>query len=270
MKKREKNILKKAVNSDEGLISPATMINGYAGGNQRLVEMLVSHGYLERVYSFREGLHNATYSIIFYAVTEKGQVSISSFPKRVWFSFKSLTALWVGIASILFGIVSTYVSWYTVKNSIEQNKISSQIAYLNYSPKYNETLKFTPFESDIKVENEGRVGIHNVQPEFTDIYVNPSTILVQGMESMTYDLEPGDIKNISIPSNLKVKGKTILVKVCYLFNDNAFNTVIDSINPIELKRDLFYESNRRFQAYNEYKCSSVIIKYNNMLQPTIL
>ncbi len=114
MTNKEKNILKKAVESNEGQISPATMINSYAGGDQGAVERLVSSGYLERVYQLHEGLHGATYSIIFYAVTEKGVVYFSPLYKRIWHSFTSQTAIYVGVAAIFFGLISAFTSWQAV------------------------------------------------------------------------------------------------------------------------------------------------------------
>ena len=119
MNKKEKDILKKAVDSNEGQISPATMINSYAEGDQGIVERLVGSGYLERVYQFREGLHQATYSIIFYAVTEKGLMQFSTFPKKLWFNFRNQTAVYVGLLSVIISLAaffSTLVFSYVQNN----------------------------------------------------------------------------------------------------------------------------------------------------------
>lgn len=122
MIEKERNILKKAIDSNEGLISPATMINSYAHGDQRSVEILVSRKYLERVYEFKEGTHGATYSIIFYTVTEKGLIQFDHFAKRLWFNFKNHITIWVGIFSIFFGITSlifVYLNNQTTQNDIQ-------------------------------------------------------------------------------------------------------------------------------------------------------
>lgn len=123
MTEKEKSILKKAVDSHEGQISPSTMINGYAEGNQGLVERLVSQGYLERVYQFREGLHQATYSIIFYAVTEKGLMQFASVPTRLWFNFKSQITLWIGIVSVVVS-VGAFIStlYFSHIQNVRQNE----------------------------------------------------------------------------------------------------------------------------------------------------
>lgn len=104
MTEKEKLVLRKAIDSKQGQLSPVDMISGCAGGDQGAVEALVSKGYLERIYQFREGLHNATYSIIFYAVTEKGYVVFAPTLNRIWFNFKAQTAVWVGLISVIVSI----------------------------------------------------------------------------------------------------------------------------------------------------------------------
>lgn len=123
MTKEEKQILKKAVDSNDGLISPASMINSYAGGNQRLVETLVSNGYLERVYQFKEGIHQATYSVIFYAVTEKGQMEFKPKITFLWFYFKNNIALWVGLFSILVGSISVILTGLSYTRTVAESEI---------------------------------------------------------------------------------------------------------------------------------------------------
>jgi len=141
---------------------------------------------------------------------------------------------------------------------------------INNSPKYNESLKFTAFETDIKIENIGVVSLHNFQSEFVDIYVNPNTArLTDDIYTMIYDLEPGDKKVISVPDDLKVKGKTILIRMCYSFNENPLDKIDSIVSPIKLRDDPFYESIRRSQTYREHKCSSVFVKYDNEGLPII-
>lgn len=105
MPKKESDILKKAVEDKDGQISPAIMINVYAGGDQAAVERLVSQGLIERVYKFEEG-ERSTYSIIFYTVTEKGYMCFAPFKERLWFNFRSQTTLWVGLVSIIVSIAA--------------------------------------------------------------------------------------------------------------------------------------------------------------------
>ena len=49
MNKNESEILKKSIDSKDGLLSPATLINSIAKRDQRSVENLVALGYLEEV-----------------------------------------------------------------------------------------------------------------------------------------------------------------------------------------------------------------------------
>lgn len=132
----ERGILKKAHEQNQGLFSPVDMIAGCAGGDARSVERLVGQGYLERVPQDRGGGHRSTYSIIFYALTEKGIMEFASRYERMWFHFKHHIALYVGLGSIIFSILtlalSSLVSWYTVGNSLEANKINERIADVEY------------------------------------------------------------------------------------------------------------------------------------------
>ena len=142
MNQKEKSVLKKAVDSHEGQISPATMINGYAGGDQGLVERLVSQGYLERVYQFREGLRNATYSIIFYTVTEKGWMQFASPSERLWFAFKTNVALWVGVFSIIVGSTTMFFTGAGHLSSIKENRILDRPYY------FTESSEIQPIKSE--------------------------------------------------------------------------------------------------------------------------
>lgn len=119
MNKKERIVLKKAVDSHEGQISPANIINGYAEGDQGLVERLVGRGYLERIYQFREGLHQSTYSIIFYAVTEKGLMEFAQPVQRCIFWAKNNVALWVGVFSVMVGALSIIFAGLGYSNSVQ-------------------------------------------------------------------------------------------------------------------------------------------------------
>lgn len=122
MTKKEKEVLEKAVKSSEGFISPASMINSYAKGDHALVERLVSLGYLERVYQFKEGLNNATYSIIFYSVTEKGLIEFEPFHKKILFNIKSQITFYVGITSIVVSILALLMTIiFSYKQNLREN-----------------------------------------------------------------------------------------------------------------------------------------------------
>lgn len=168
------------------------------------------------------------------------------------------------IAVIFVGVLAYNVA-------IEQNNLSGQLAKISYSPKYNETIHLSPFERDLRMENIGRVSLHNIQLEFVDLYVAPRTIRITGDTNTTvYDLEPGSFSMVYVPDDFKVIGKTILVRACYMFNENPLDRIDDIVNPLKLKDDPFYEYKRRLQAYRENKCSSILIKYDDGGSPIIM
>src|SRR3989344_5973847 len=61
-------------------------------------------------------------------------------------------------------IIVGFLAWSVV---IKQNDLTLQLTYLAYSPAYNEVLQLSTFESDLKVENTGRVSLHSLQPQFS-------------------------------------------------------------------------------------------------------
>lgn len=84
MRKEDKNILRQAVQSGEGLLSPSIMINSFAQQNRGKVEQLVARGYLEMV---PERIHTDRV-VNFYRVTEKGLVQFDPWPAKLWFWFR--------------------------------------------------------------------------------------------------------------------------------------------------------------------------------------
>ncbi|GEM_PF-1330109 len=133
----DKKLLKKAVESKEGLISPATMINSFAQGERWRVEKLVVEGYLEIV---PEEIRTGTI-INFYRVRSRGFNQFAPLFKRVWFNFKENQTLYVAVASILFGLASSLISLSAVQNSKETNIISEQ-PFLNFTDINNNPYKF--------------------------------------------------------------------------------------------------------------------------------
>ncbi|MDO8558364.1 MAG: hypothetical protein Q7S09_04230 [bacterium] len=136
MTKKERDILKAVVvDRPQGLFSPADLINGIAQHDRRAVENLVARGYLEEVPQDQLG-HDHSYSINFYRATEKGLTVFAPFYQRAWFGLKNNTSLYVGISSIVFGIltisISTFVSRQTIQNALEANKINKQTADFEY------------------------------------------------------------------------------------------------------------------------------------------
>jgi len=104
MNKDEKEILKKAIKSNEGLISPANMINSYAGGIRRLPERLVSLGYFEMV---PEEISTGTV-INFYRVTEKGFAVFYPLHKKVWYTLKGDVR--ITIVAVIISILTTLIT----------------------------------------------------------------------------------------------------------------------------------------------------------------
>ena len=95
MTEDEKTVLRKAINSSDGLLSPATIINSCAEGRRQIVEKLVSFRYLEMV---PEEIHTGKV-INFYRVTENGFAVFYPTHKKAWHLIKNDIKI-VGIAVI--------------------------------------------------------------------------------------------------------------------------------------------------------------------------
>ncbi len=109
MKKETKEILKKAVDHSSGTLSPADMINGIARGDNKQVEWLVAHKYLENVPVDKPGLHGGFYTLQFYRVSEEGYAVFAPWYEKVWFVLcgdirtiiiSAITAILTTLASI--------------------------------------------------------------------------------------------------------------------------------------------------------------------------
>jgi len=174
-------------------------------------------------------------------------------------------------STFLQTIAIVIVGYLAFNVAIKQNDISKQLILLSSSPSYSQALTFSIFESDLRIKNVSKVSLHNVQPQFVDIYDNPNTIqLFGGMETIIYDMQPGQSHIITIPEVFKTEDKTVSIQICYLYNDDPFDVIDSTISPWELEKDPFYESNRRFLAYDNYACSAVIVKYEDESYPAIL
>jgi hypothetical protein len=142
MTKKEKEILKKLVNHPLGLLSPVEFINGVAEHNKKAVENLVSMGFVDEVpKDISDNIHGTTKTLNFYRASEKGINQFAVWYKRLWFNFKNNITLYLAIASIIFGIISSVTSWYTVQNSIETNIISEQ-PFLSFVDINNKPYQF--------------------------------------------------------------------------------------------------------------------------------
>lgn len=109
MNKKEKNILQKLVEHKEGILSPADFVNGVAQRDRRAVDNLIARGYVEEVPQDMNG-GIGTYSINFYRATEKGIMQFAPWHEKGWYNFKEQTPLWVGIFSIVLGILTITIS----------------------------------------------------------------------------------------------------------------------------------------------------------------
>ncbi len=110
MDKKEKDILKALVDHHEGELSPAEFINGIAKGDNRSVRNLKSKGYIDTINHQNKDFNGNYYDIPFYYATHKGLVKFESWYKRILFSFKNNIPLYVGISSIVLGIITIIVS----------------------------------------------------------------------------------------------------------------------------------------------------------------
>jgi hypothetical protein len=105
MNANEKKILKALVEHPSGLLSPADFINGVAAHDKRAVANLVSEGYVEEVPQEIGGGHHGSYSLNFYRATKEGLMQFAPRYRKIWYDFKNEIALYVGIFSIILGLV---------------------------------------------------------------------------------------------------------------------------------------------------------------------
>lgn len=84
MNTKEKIILKKAIESKEGLLSGATLINVIASRERQSVENLVVGKYLEEVPRELRDNNRGSYIETFYRVTAKGLAIFSPWYVKCW------------------------------------------------------------------------------------------------------------------------------------------------------------------------------------------
>lgn len=109
MNKSEREILKKAIDSKDGLLSPATLINGIAKRDKRSVENLVALGYLDEVPRDHSGLNGSYYTINFYRVTAKGLFYFKAWHIKLWHNIKG--DIRTIIISAITAIVTTLIAF---------------------------------------------------------------------------------------------------------------------------------------------------------------
>lgn len=130
MNAHERNILKKAYESGKGFLSPSLLINSIARQDRMSVEHLIAEGYLLRVPEEKPG---AGYSINFYILTEKGLMEFKPFFSRLYYKAKVNSTLWVAIASIFFGAISSYASFVSIQSYIDTKKIIALVPEIAFS-----------------------------------------------------------------------------------------------------------------------------------------
>lgn len=109
MNKKEKEVLKIAIERKRGLYSPAEMINVIANYNRSLIEDLVVKGYLEEVQQeVPGGPNHGSMTINFYRVSHKSLVYFEPWYKRLWFYFNG--DLRIIIVSIITSAVVTILT----------------------------------------------------------------------------------------------------------------------------------------------------------------
>lgn len=108
MNKNERVILKELVGWHEGELSPATLINGIAKGDEKSVQNLKSKGYIDTVPHPHRDLNGNYYDVPFYFATAKGLVEFEPWYKKIWFSFKR--DLRTIIVTIIISVCTTLVT----------------------------------------------------------------------------------------------------------------------------------------------------------------
>ncbi len=234
----ERKILKALTDDRRGLLSPADFVNGIAQHDRRAVENLVTGGYVEEVPQDVNGGHRGTYSINFYRATEKGRNVFSPWRQKVWFNLKTETSLWVGISSIMIGVLSILISsavafgvpWYqNVSNeqkeieAIYKNLITNEDILISNSNNARFLLTATSVtalpESYLEDEIKGDIG-KILQDKFGLIQYRFFVYYLQQIE--LFNLEIEEMRNA-----LVVGGST---STAYLSAQKAYLSTVDEIS----------------------------------------
>lgn len=163
MTKKEKDILIKAHKAAQNEFSPADLVNGIAGHDQKSVDNLVIKGYFEEIprdgYSHLDG---TPYTINFYRFTEKG-LAYFFWHKRIFYKIKTNIAIFVGISSIILGIASLALVYQS--NQITLNDVLTRNRPYIGMERIDTVRSSTSTTASIFLTNTGNVPATNLNIE---------------------------------------------------------------------------------------------------------
>lgn len=176
MNKKENEILKKMLERNDGLFSPATLINSLSSGDRRSVESLVSQGYIQTVFEIKEGRTGGSYSLISYSLTEKGLVHGRNIFHRLAYTFTKNITLILAIVSIISAVFSSAAAYYAIDNALQ----ARQIANLDPRVTLDVDLNLKKSESSeipphFKIKNWGPIKAEQAEVRFTAFEYNKAT-----------------------------------------------------------------------------------------------
>ncbi len=176
MNKKESEILKKMLERNDGLFSPATLINSLSSGDRRSVESLVSQGYIQTVFEIKEGHTGGSYSLISYSLTEKGLVYGKSVFHRLAYTFTKNITLILAIFSIVSAAFSSVAAYYAIDNAFQARWIANLdprvTLDVDLNLKRNELNEIPPH---FKIKNWGPIKAEQVEVRFTAFEYNKAT-----------------------------------------------------------------------------------------------
>ena len=104
MTKKEKEILRKAIERKEGLLSPTTLINGIAEHDRRAVENLVAKKYFMEVQRDHKDINGGFYTINFYRITEKGLFEFAPWYQKIWIVIRG------DVRTVIITIITAFIT----------------------------------------------------------------------------------------------------------------------------------------------------------------
>lgn len=263
MTKNEKKILRGLVNSKIGLLDPDDFIGQIAEGDRRAVENLIACGYIEEVpREVNGGRAAGMRTLNFYRATEKGLNEFAPWKSKIWFNLKSQTSLWVGISSIVIGVLSIFISsvvafgvpWYQNVSSeqkeieaIYKNLITNEDILISNSNNARYLLTATSVtslpESFLKDEIEGDMG-KILQDKFGLIQYRFFVYYLQQIELLNLEIE-------EMRSALVVGGST---STAFLSAQKAYLSTVGEISKEGM--------DARFSHIRDVECLTYLFERN--------
>lgn len=241
MNKNERRILKELIDDGRGLLSPSDFINGIADGDRRAVENLVTAGYVEEVPQDVNGGHRGTYSLDFYRSTEKGRMLFRALPYRVIYEFKANVGLYVGAASIIFGLISSAASYYSILTARSAFEISNLEPRLEFRSNIDTLEQDREGESFLhfQIMNRGPVAATQLWVDFNIYEYSPES------KSILFSARTGGAGENFVVGDLKPLEKKVLRVDGKIVSSYLTQEVVSKNNIIEAQIAYSRDSDKR-------------------------